>query len=156
MLGLPFAKLKLKNMREQTTTANDDVTLAWVPTSKTKAVLASLLNRSVTLTGCTTSGVEHVHGKQDWVFTKRRNRLGNERENDEIKIHCDWKVEESIKVIQLSRSVWKVFFGTPRRGHTKRAKSSPSLKRASDDSLAQIMRILHIRQIGRASNVKYG
>ena len=48
--------------------------------------LTQLLVRQGAYSGCTTSGVEHVHGKHDWLFTSRRGRLMTARELDEIKI----------------------------------------------------------------------
>ena len=62
---------------------------AW--TSSWKAMgspqeLRDALMRYISLSGCTTSGVEHIHAWHDWLWPQRRRRLSNDRENDEIQI----------------------------------------------------------------------
>ena len=48
--------------------------------------LRDALIRRICLSGCTTSGVEHIHAWHDWLWPPRRRRLTEDRENDEIQV----------------------------------------------------------------------
>ena len=48
--------------------------------------LRDALIRRICLSGCITSGVEHIHAWHDWLWPQRRRRLTVDRENDAIQI----------------------------------------------------------------------
>ncbi len=68
--------------------------------------------------GCTTSGVEHVHSIQEWLWPKRRNHQSCHRENDEIKLVHDLEYLDVAEIIEFAQILWTVFFGKT-RAHTK-------------------------------------
>ena len=62
---------------------------AWTSTCKSMGSpqpLRDALTRRLCLSGCTTSGVEHIHVWHDWLWPQRRRRLSDDCENDEIQI----------------------------------------------------------------------
>ena len=62
---------------------------AWKSTWKAMGsplALRDALIRRICLSGCTTSGVEHIHAWHDWLWPPRRRCLTEDRENDEIQI----------------------------------------------------------------------
>ena len=76
--------------------------------------LRSLLVRYGVYSGCTTSGVEHLHSVHDWLFTSRRGALSTSAENVEMKLitarggdrECD--IDATIGIAQ---EVWRKQFG---------------------------------------------
>ena len=70
-----------------------------------KGALLALLTRYITFCGCTTSGVEHTHTIQDWLFPKRRKRLSNESANDEIKIIKDRNQHDESDIVEYAQDL---------------------------------------------------
>ena len=65
--------------------------------------------------GCSTSGQERVHAKQDWLFTTRRRCMSAALERDEIKLGADVKPEEVVAVLNRAQQLWSAHYGLIRR-----------------------------------------
>ena len=79
--------------------------------------LTQLLARYGAYSGCTTSGVEHCHSIQDWLWPGRRGSLKCDRENDEMQIVADKEMLEHIGMdagIEMARRIWRIFYGKAR------------------------------------------
>lgn len=79
--------------------------------------LTQLLARYGAYSGCTTSGVEHCHSIQDWLWPPRRRNLLCDRENDEMQIVMDQDMTERLGMdaaIEMARRIWRIFYGKAR------------------------------------------
>lgn len=82
--------------------------------------LGTILTHCACLSGSTTSGVEHGHSLQDWLFTRRRACLQVSTECDEMKLVHDFTDKEMSIVLELAQEIWCVFYGAPRWAHGRR------------------------------------
>ena len=130
--------------------------------------LKALILRLTTFSGCTTSGVEHVHIKHEWLLTKRRSTLNTASENDEIKITSDLREEEKGRIIQIARELWhKLYSGfrccrgkkiQPRKGPTGRL-TMRNIKLRRDRAVQMEMRChtanpaMHLRAMQNAQEI---
>ena len=90
---------------------------AWKSTWKAMGsplALRDALIRRICLSGCTTSGVEHIHAWHDWLWPQRRRRLSDDRENDEIQISNGKNSADQESMIQVAQQIWRILFGKPR------------------------------------------
>jgi hypothetical protein len=103
--------------------------------------LESALIRYCTFSGCTTSGVEHNHSKQDVLFTKRRN-TGLQLELDEMKIACDLNDDMDMQfLISVAQRLWRHLYSSTRTWVNPR---KPSAKRSvKDNTYAALIRRHH-------------
>ena len=109
--------------------------------------LESALIRYCTFSGCTTSGVEHNHSKQDVLFTKRRN-TGLQIELDEMKLACDLHDIDMQFIIMVARRIWCHLYSSTRVWVNPR---KPGTKRpVNDNTYAAVVR-RHHAAIQRAS-----
>ncbi len=74
--------------------------------------------RHKTFSGATTSGIEHAHNSQGWLFPRRRGRLRTLAENAEMRLVFDYKECEEQLVIDTARSLWTKLY-TGHRHYTK-------------------------------------
>ena len=68
--------------------------------------LRDVITKYVTAGGTTTSGIEHAHNTQDWLFTRRRGRLLNSNEVTEMKLVHDFDQSEELGTIHGARIIW--------------------------------------------------
>ena len=94
-------------------------TRAWKKHGKPDTLFGALA-RYTSLCGCTTSGVEQLHSLQDWLWPKRRGKLGECRANDEMKIVVDAAEYDRECTLEIARGIWKKMYGTPRAHLRKR------------------------------------
>lgn len=98
--------------------------------------LQHVLARYGAFGGCTTSGVEHVHSIQSWLWPKRRAMLTTARENDEIKSLVDMYLLDD-DTIEVAREVWKALYGRPRKRTTKRTDAGSTRGQTRRQTLAK-------------------
>ena len=103
--------------------------------------LESALIRYCTFSGCTTSGVEHNHSKQDVLFTKRRN-TGLQIELDEMKLACDVNGDMDMQlIISVAQRIWCHLYSGTRTWVTPR---KPGAERPlKDNTYAAVVRRHH-------------
>ena len=71
--------------------------------------LKQVFVRYTTCVGCTTSGVEHNHASQDWVFPPRRSLLSIPAQNTEMKLIVDTGNDDDSLIIELAQGIWGIF-----------------------------------------------
>ena len=98
--------------------------------------LRQALVRCGSLTGCTTSGVEHTHSLQDWLLAKRRCSMTSARENVDMKMVNDHCPAEKGLVVELARNIWSKSYGRPRATKTERSSAGSKQPHKSKRSLA--------------------
>lgn len=92
--------------------------------------LTAVLMRFAVCNGCTTSGIEQNHSRQDQLMTNQRNRLATAAENDEMKLVCDYRNEEEAAVIAAAERLWKLHYRVSRKTATPRwDKGIPKLRK---------------------------
>ena len=123
---------------------------AWKSTCKAMGspqALRDALMRYICLSGCTTSGVEHIHAWHDWLWPQRRRRLSDDRENDEIQILNGKNNAERESMIQVAQEIWRKLYGKPRRTSAK----PKQCKSRANKTLTNWMRV-HRESLNAASS----
>ena len=123
--------------------SNSDAWRETVMEGTRRPMLARLLLRHTTLSGSTTSGVEHVHIKHQWLFTKQRNRLGETSENNELNICCDFCHQEKDAIIEIAQQVWRTLYSGPRK-RAKPNKNRGEKRPRKETTLASTEKRQHI------------
>ena len=98
--------------------------------------LCAALARYAACCGCTTSGVEQLHSLQDWLWPKRRKKLGEGRSNDEMKIVVDAAEYDRESIITVAREIWMRIYGKPRVHKVKRKDSGKEKPKVKGKTLA--------------------
>jgi hypothetical protein len=77
--------------------------------------LLAVFVRYAAWSGCSTSGQERVHSKQDWLFTARRRCMSADLERDEIRIVAHCTPEEQDDVLMRAQQHWTSTYGFIRK-----------------------------------------
>ena len=102
--------------------------------------LCAALARYAACCGCTTSGVEQLHSLQDWLWPKRRKKLGEGRSNDEMKIVVDAAEYDRESTIAIAQEIWMRIYGKPMVHKVKRKDSGKDKPKVKGKTLANWMR----------------
>ena len=76
--------------------------------------LRKIVLRLGTSSGMTTTGVEHVHNLQQWLFDGRRGSMQATTENDEMKLVSDIRTDDVDVIVDCAQCVWSELYGAPR------------------------------------------
>ena len=74
-----------------------------------------VFNRYAAWQGCSTSGQERTHAKQQVLLSKQRRSMGNLRERDETKLYTDLEEKDLPTIIAIARTIWSRTCGVPRQ-----------------------------------------
>ena len=155
LLGLPLAHRMLANNPQMSTI---DV---WRQVLKElgghRPALTAFLIRHGAYSGCTTSGVEHVHSCHDmlWPLRGRRN-LSTSQENVEVTVVMDKPELEAdiLETIDVAREVWRIQYRHHRvRIASRRDKGIARGDKPSSLSTWRKARVASMRDHGKASKL---
>ena len=114
--------------------------------------LEKALARKCAFSGCTTSGVEHNHSRQDWLFTKRRpTSLQTELDEIAIVVDLDQDSSELPAILELAQAIWrKLYTGVRARPHGRPRADKGGTRTLKDNTFAAMMRT-HADTVAAAS-----